>query len=220
MLSVRTPSAHFLIQALSFCLLPFKCQKVVKRTLVQALRLCTGRTAHRGSRGIALPFHDHGTRRGLRGQRHVLAAFSPGKDPVPIVQEVVWAPGPVWTVRKISPPPGFNQRTVRPVASHLTDYVTRPTMNQVNNLNHAGGQSLLNKSYRDTVPHNSVRYPDLAMRSMSNIPDTYNDWKVAIQTQARHSTSWNVLQNTQRSNRYKHIKSQERCRRNLPDVMV
>jgi hypothetical protein len=36
----------------------------VKCTLVQALRLCTGRTAHRGSRGIALLFHDHGTRRG------------------------------------------------------------------------------------------------------------------------------------------------------------
>jgi uncharacterized membrane protein YccC len=38
--------------------------KSVKCTLVQALRLCTGRTAHRGSRGIALHFHDHGTRRG------------------------------------------------------------------------------------------------------------------------------------------------------------
>jgi len=36
----------------------------VKVTLVQALRLCTDRTAHRGSRGIALLFHDHGTRRG------------------------------------------------------------------------------------------------------------------------------------------------------------
>ena len=30
----------------------------VQCTLVQALRLCTGRTAHRGSRGIALVFHD------------------------------------------------------------------------------------------------------------------------------------------------------------------
>jgi hypothetical protein len=30
----------------------------VKCTLVQALMLCTGRTAHRGSRGIALLFHD------------------------------------------------------------------------------------------------------------------------------------------------------------------
>jgi hypothetical protein len=36
----------------------------VKCTLVQALKLCTGRTAHRGSRDIALLFHDHGTRRG------------------------------------------------------------------------------------------------------------------------------------------------------------
>ena len=35
----------------------------VKRTLVQALRLYTDRTAHGGSRGIALTFHDHGTRR-------------------------------------------------------------------------------------------------------------------------------------------------------------
>jgi hypothetical protein len=36
-------------------------KKKVKFTLVQALRLCTGRTAHRGSRGTALLFH---------GQRH------------------------------------------------------------------------------------------------------------------------------------------------------
>jgi len=36
----------------------------VKVTLVQAMRLCTVRTAHRGSRGIALPFHNHGTRMG------------------------------------------------------------------------------------------------------------------------------------------------------------
>jgi hypothetical protein len=35
------------------------CEKVkVKVTLVQALRLCTGRTAHRASIGIVLLFHD------------------------------------------------------------------------------------------------------------------------------------------------------------------
>ena len=48
----------------SDCLGLSKKKKKVKLTLVQALRLCTGCTAHRGSRGIALPFHDHGTRRG------------------------------------------------------------------------------------------------------------------------------------------------------------
>ena len=66
-------------------------------TLVQALRLCTGHTAHRGSRGIALPFHDHGTRRGWGISVTLWLLFTLGKDPVPIVQEAGWAPGPVWT---------------------------------------------------------------------------------------------------------------------------
>ena len=38
--------------------------KKVKCTLVQALRLCTGRMARRGSRGLALLFLDHDTSRG------------------------------------------------------------------------------------------------------------------------------------------------------------
>jgi len=36
----------------------------VKCTFVQALRLYIGHTAHRGSRGLAVLFLDHGTRRG------------------------------------------------------------------------------------------------------------------------------------------------------------
>jgi hypothetical protein len=34
-------------------------------------------------------------------------------------------------VRKISPPPGFDPRTVQPVASRYTDYATRPTFSQM-----------------------------------------------------------------------------------------
>ena len=71
--------------------------KKVKCTLVQALRLCTGRTAHRGSRGIVLLFFDHGTRRGWGVSVTPRPLFISGKDPVPIVQEAGWAPGPVWT---------------------------------------------------------------------------------------------------------------------------
>jgi len=33
----------------------------------------------------------------VRGQPHAPAASTPGKDPVPIVQEAEWAPGTVWT---------------------------------------------------------------------------------------------------------------------------
>jgi len=39
-------------------------EKKVNCTLVQTLRLCTSRAAHRGSRDIAVPFLDHSTRRG------------------------------------------------------------------------------------------------------------------------------------------------------------
>jgi hypothetical protein len=69
----------------------------VKCTFVQALRLCTSRTAYRGIRGIALLFHDHGTWRGWGVSVTPRPLFTPGKDPVPIVHEAEWTPGPVWT---------------------------------------------------------------------------------------------------------------------------
>jgi hypothetical protein len=69
----------------------------VKCNLVQALRLCTSRTAHRGSRGIALLFHDYGNSRGWGVNFTSRPLFTPGKDPVLIVQEAEWAPGLVWT---------------------------------------------------------------------------------------------------------------------------
>ena len=71
--------------------------KKLKCALVQALRLCTGRTAHRASTGIALPFHEHDTIRGWGVSVTHGPLFTPGKDPVPIVREAGWAPGPVWT---------------------------------------------------------------------------------------------------------------------------
>ena len=46
----------------------------VKVTLLQALRLCTGRTAHRGSRGIALPFLTTSLE-GVRGHHQAPAAL-------------------------------------------------------------------------------------------------------------------------------------------------
>jgi hypothetical protein len=48
---------------------------------------------------------------GVGGQRHAPDAFIPGKDPVPIVQEAGWAPGPVWTGAENLAPPGFDPRT-------------------------------------------------------------------------------------------------------------
>jgi len=53
--------------------------------------------AQRVGRGIALLFHDRGTRRRWVVSSTPRPHFTPGKDPVPIVQEAGWAPGPVWT---------------------------------------------------------------------------------------------------------------------------
>jgi hypothetical protein len=100
---------------------------MVNRTLLQTLRLCTGRTARRRSRGIDLPFLDHGTRRGRGASVTTRPLFTPGKDQVPIVQKAGWAPGPVWTGAEIFTPPGFDPRTVQPAASSYTVYTTLPT---------------------------------------------------------------------------------------------
>ena len=106
--------------------------KYVKCTLVQSLRLYTGRTAHRGSRGIALPFHEDGTIKEVRVKCHAPAALYPGKDPVPIVQEAGWTPGPIWTGAENLTPPRFDPRTVQPVASHYNDWANRPTGSRKN----------------------------------------------------------------------------------------
>jgi hypothetical protein len=58
----------------------------------------------------------------VSGQPHAPAAFTPGKDPVPIVQEAGWAPEPVWIGAENIAPPGFGPRTFQPVASRYTDY--------------------------------------------------------------------------------------------------
>ena len=93
------------------------CKRKVKVTLVQALRLCTGRTAHRGSRGIALPFLDHGTRMGSGISVTPQPLFTPEKNPVPIVQEAGWASGPVWTGAENLAPTGIRSPD-HPVCSH------------------------------------------------------------------------------------------------------
>ena len=80
-------------------------------TLVQALRLCTGRTAHRRSRAIAVHFHDHGTRRlwGVSVTPRPLLATE--KDPYPLYRRLggpqdrsVWKISPLTGIRSSDRP--------------------------------------------------------------------------------------------------------------------
>jgi len=59
--------------------------------------------AQRVGRGIALLFHDRGTRSGWVVSSTPRPHFTPGKDPVPILQEAGWTPGPVWKGGKSCP---------------------------------------------------------------------------------------------------------------------
>jgi len=59
--------------------------------------------AQRVGRGIALLFHDRGTRSGWVVSGTPRPHFTPARDPVPILQEAGWVPGPVWTGGKSRP---------------------------------------------------------------------------------------------------------------------
>jgi hypothetical protein len=92
----------------SFVDVPLCCTLFIKKcTLVQGLGLCTDRTARRGSRNIALLFHDHGTRKGWGVSVTPRPLVTPGKDPVPNVQEAGCAPGPAWTDAENLAPTGI-----------------------------------------------------------------------------------------------------------------
>ena len=87
--------------------------------------------AQKVGRGIALSFHDRGTRRGWVVSSTPRPHFTPGKDPIPILQEAGWAPGPFWTGGKSS--------------HHRDSILARPTRSQ----------SLYRLSYR---AHLHVKY--------------------------------------------------------------
>jgi hypothetical protein len=93
---------------------------------LQATKACRER------RGIALLlFLELGTRRG-RGVSIMPWLISiPGRDLVPIVQKVGWAPGPVWTgVENLAPTGIWSPDCVLPIASRYTDWATQPTLKE------------------------------------------------------------------------------------------
>ena len=94
---------------------------------------CTGTeamyrpTAHRGSRGIAVLFLDHDTRRGEGSASRPGRCLPSEKTRYLLYRRLGGPQGRSGRVRKISSPPGFDPRTVQPVASRYTDYAARPT---------------------------------------------------------------------------------------------
>ena len=76
---------------------------------------------------MALPFLDHGTKGGEGSASRPGHSLPPGKTLYPLYRRLDGPQGRSGKVRKISPPPGFDPRTVQPVDSRYNDYATRPT---------------------------------------------------------------------------------------------
>jgi hypothetical protein len=68
-----------------------------------------------------------GTRRGGGSASRLGRTLPPGKTRYPLCRRLCGSQGRSGLVRKISPPPGFDPRTVKPVGSRYADCATRPT---------------------------------------------------------------------------------------------
>jgi hypothetical protein len=77
--------------------------------------------ALRLGRGMALLFHDRGTERGWVVSSRPQPQFTPGKDPVPILQE----DGSGRAENLV--PTGIRSRTVQPIVSRYNNWATRST---------------------------------------------------------------------------------------------
>ena len=64
---------------------------------------------------------------GVGGQRHAPAALFPGDTRYPLYRRLGGPQYRSGRVRKISPQPGFDPRTVQPVASRYTDWAIPAT---------------------------------------------------------------------------------------------
>ena len=82
--------------------------------------------AQRVGRGIAILFHDLGTRRGERSAARPGRTLPPGKTRYPLYRRLVGLQCRSERAENFVPT-GIRSRTVQPVVSRYTDWATRPT---------------------------------------------------------------------------------------------
>jgi hypothetical protein len=79
------------------------------------------------------------------GQRHGPAAFHPGKTRYPLYRRLGGHQGRSGRVWKNSPPPGFDPRTVQPVASLYTDWAIPGPQDEKNGISKMRTKSVKTK---------------------------------------------------------------------------
>jgi len=73
---------------------------------------------------------------GVGGELRAPVALPPGKTRYSLYKKLGGPQGRYVRVRKTSPPPGFDSRSVQPVASHYTDWASWPTQKKVKSALH------------------------------------------------------------------------------------
>ena len=86
--------------------------------------------AQRVGRGIALLFHDRGTRRGWLVSSTPRPHFTPGKTQYRLYRRLRGPQGRSGRVENLIPT-GIRSRIVQPVVSRYTDWANRPTYNDI-----------------------------------------------------------------------------------------
>ena len=79
---------------------------------------------------------------GVGGQLYATTALPPGMTRYPLYRTLGGPQGRSGWLQKISPPPGFNLRTVQPVVNRYTDCAVPAHVNVVNNINIHGSVML------------------------------------------------------------------------------
>jgi hypothetical protein len=119
---------------------------------------------------------------GVGGQRHTLAALSPGKTQYPLCRRLGGLQGWSGWVRKISPPVGFDPQTIQPLASSYTDCAI--------------------PAHKIIIDNNTIYYTCLYISiiqadslwagpeySLSAVCEHYNGWHVSSSVSCCHSVS-------------------------------
>jgi hypothetical protein len=131
--TIFTVNNDYLSKGMNLICLSIEMQRVfcqvkvkLKCALVQTLRICTGRTAHTGSRGIALLSHDHGTRRGEGSALRPGRSLPPGKTRYTYCTGGWLGPRVGLDRWKISPPTGIRSpdRPARSQSLYRLSYST------------------------------------------------------------------------------------------------
>jgi hypothetical protein len=118
---------------------------------------------------------------GVGSQRHTPAALPPGKETLyPLYRRLSGPQGRYGRVRKISPPPGFDPRTLQPVASRYTDWAI-PSHIQRNHTN--------TKCYS----HRTVKVSNRSVNDLPVVIEIRWNGSPGIQTQ------WIAISNSDRS---------------------